>query len=959
VDGLVKALEEALVGSAEPELEPLLAQLSRFAQMMETAFRSATKGEVPQSRLRELSEGCRGLYDLSPGQLARDAIGAFASGLSSQYCLQGGHRGPDVLRRMDQCLAEVGLVLSKSALAELNETNFELRRGLREEHLISKDLLRGHEMDPAALGWAARTHAHAAVLALWRHEARVAGGARLRRATGRAAANRRPIALAAPPADESESCDNLVDPGSSATGSSGGVTDDSYLEVVGTFEAGNAELVLSQQNYVAEQFPPRTMFDKLGRDSILLVFPVVNDERNWGLLSVVLPAGRDYLKRDNLFEWEGLLPEALGYGDAVRGLRDKTDQLERSFERERQMAQAVKESEQRYALAARASNDGLWDWDLTAGTMHYSSRWKKMFGYALGDIGQGPQEWLERVHPDDRASLTAAIDAMRNGHRSSASLEHRMLSADGSYRWSLCRALAVPGRGEPAKRIVGFLTDITDQRSLEERLRHQALHDQLTGLPNRFLFVDRLAQAIVGFKRKHGGSYAVFWLDIDGFKVLNDSFGHVTGDKLLVQVAERIRNYVRESDTAARFGGDEFALLLQGTTDVVYLGGVARRLLEHLNQPYLVDGHRVVVSASIGIATSLRSYRRPEEVLRDADIAMYKAKAHGPGSFVVFDSVMYEGAITRMETETQFRQAIEVGQLELHYQPVVYIHNRQIVALEALVRWRHPTDGVVLPLKFLTVAEESGLVVPMGRWVQQEACRQIANWQSEGLLDQTARVGVNVSNREFWDPLLVEGIDRAIAESGLRPQSLVIEITEGVIMENLDQALRILQRLHDRGLQLSIDDFGTGRSSLEALYRLPIDSLKVDKSFVSGVATNKRAAVLARTIVQMGCNLGLRVIAEGIESQDEADYLATLGCMLGQGFLFHHPLPAAEVAALLGSQPSTGYGQDPARVLFPARSRQVRGDDDGEGGGRVLGSSTRGLWIPAGDVAQSVRPFGV
>jgi diguanylate cyclase (GGDEF)-like protein len=532
--------------------------------------------------------------------------------------------------------------------------------------------------------------------------------------------------------------------------------------------------------------------------------------------------------------------------------------------------------------------------------------------------------------------------------------EHRVRTSDETYTWVLCRGLAVPGHGSPATRIVGSLTDITERRGLEERLRHQALYDSLTGLPNRVLFLDRLSQAINNAKRRPGFSYTVLWLDLDNFKNLNDSLGHAFGDKLLVQVAERIRGLLRESDTAARFGGDEFALLLQDVPDVTSVGRIVRRLLTNLAEPYDLEGHEVVVTGSLGVATSTTGYDQPEDVLRDADIAMYRAKATERGSYATFDASMHATAIARLQTETELRQAIDAsplsgqprllpedrggpasmapvvqpgrqgtpgddlpdqgqpqdaerpgsranrdGHLELHYQPVVDLGTGAVVALEALVRWRHPLLGLVPPLQFLQVAEDSGLIVPMGRWVESEACRQLARWHASALLSAGARVGVNLSNREFWSPRFLEHLDRVLGESGVRPDLLAFEITEGVIMDDLDSALDVLQELHARQVQVHVDDFGTGYSSLQALHRLPIDVLKIDKSFVAGLVEDDRTVELVRTIVNLGKSIGVGVIAEGVETAVQHDVLAGLGCPWGQGFLFSPALPADELEALL------------------------------------------------------------
>lgn len=847
---------------------------ARLAGVIEGIFEKAAQAGPGPLELFELGQACLDLYSLQPSQQAFDNAMGLARRLAAKYGPAGAADDVSALRAqlgLERCLGEVRLALSRALLNERNEAFYQLRQSVRDEHAISMDLLHGHKEDPRSLSWLARTDATAAVLGLWHHQA----------------GDGHDASKAMEPRGEHR-------PEPRSRGEDGG----GDLDVEGIF-ALDGHLAVPERQLPVRQFPPQGLFDRAGADDLVLVFPVRNKDRYWGLLSVVVPVDWRLLSRETAFEWEALLCEALSYQDVVLTLDQRSRQLARSYERERRMAQVVKESEERYAMAARAANDGLWDWDMLTGSIFYSSRWKRLLGYPANRLGPSPQEWLSRVHPDDLAGLLAVVEEVRSGQVSSLSYEHRISTADGSYRWFLCRGLAVPGGGAPATRVVGSLTDVTERRSLEERLRHQALHDALTGLPNRSLFMDRLSQAMATAKRRPGYSYAVLWLDLDGFKVLNDSLGHAFGDKLLVQVADRVRAHVRETDTAARFGGDEFALLLQDVDDVATLGTLARRLLDHLNEPYDLEGHRVVATASIGIATSATAYLRPEDVLRDADIAMYKAKSTERGSFATFDSSMHDVAMARLKTETELREALELAQLELHYQPVIELGTRRLRGFEALVRWRKPGAGLLPPLSFLPVAEESGLIVPMGYWVQEQACRQLVEWQGTGAVPAGARVSLNLCNREFWNPRLTEQVDLVLNKTRIRPTCVVIEITEGVVMANLEGAVHVLEELRSRGILVSIDDFGTGYSSLEALHRLPIDSLKIDRSFIAGVGQDRRATELARTIIQMGRNLGLSVIAEGIETAAQYEFLVGLDCTMGQGYFFSPALPAAEVGDFL------------------------------------------------------------
>jgi diguanylate cyclase (GGDEF)-like protein/PAS domain S-box-containing protein len=881
---LVEELE-ALAGGDPGPPEFTTDKARKLAGAIEADFRHAAERDLAPPELLNLSQACQDLYVLGGSQAASDAILGFARGLSAKCSeLSAGADRPARLLRLDRCVGEVRLALLTAALGERNTAFYDLRETVRSEHQISMRLLRSYETDPRSLAWLAQTRASAGALGLWQH-------IWLRTVTHDRSS---PTARSSPGAEGAD------------------------LVVTSSYDAEAGGLALAQSVLPVETFPPRALLERAERDDLVLVFPVSNKDTYWGLLAVVMPY-RARLLQDTLFQWEALLCAALEHENTVRELRDqgealreRSGQLQLSYEREREMAQAVSESEERYALAAQAANDGLWDWDLAAGTVYYSPRWKGILSYPLADIGDKPEDWLDLVHPDDKPALMVAIGELRRGQRTTLLNEHRIRAAGGDYRWALCRGVAVPGRGAPATRIVGSLTDTTERRSLEEGLRHQALHDDLTGLPNRALFLDRLSVAMATAKRRRNYSYAVLWLDLDGFKVLNDSLGHSFGDKLLIQVGERVRSHVRETDTAARFGGDEFALLLQDAGDFASVETMARRLQEHLNEPYSLDGERVVVTASLGIATGSTSYKHPEDVLRDADIAMYKAKALGPGSLATFDSPMYARAMARMKTETELRQAIEMGQLELHYQPIVELGTSKVAALEALVRWRHPSAGLMPPLQFLPVAEESGLIVPLGRWVQAEACRQLAEWQFRNVLGPKTGVGVNVSNREFWDPLLVAQLDQVLVKTSVNPERLTVEITEGVIMDNLERALQVLKDLHTRGIQIHIDDFGTGYSSLQALHRLPIDALKIDQSFVANLGGNKRATELVRTIIQMAKNLGVGVIAEGIETAAQQEILTRLGSCWGQGYLFSRPLPAEELSPLLASKRYGGHGTHPA-----------------------------------------------
>jgi diguanylate cyclase (GGDEF)-like protein len=474
----------------------------------------------------------------------------------------------------------------------------------------------------------------------------------------------------------------------------------------------------------------------------------------------------------------------------------------------------------------------------------------------------------------------------------------------------------VPTGREPINQWAALLAVALDRQSVlaalhlqEERLRTAALYDDLTGLPNRTLFLDRLRQTIQRGRRQSEHGYGVLFLDLDGFKVINDSLGHAAGDRLLIQVAERIRGSLRDSDTAARFGGDEFLILLDPVDSEFAPAGVADRLHAALSRPFHVGGQEVVITASVGIAIGGDHYSDAEDVLRDADLAMYSAKSHRKGSHAIFNVRMHASAVSRLRIETDLRRALDRHEFELHYQPLVDLATGRFDAVEALIRWREPTGRLVPPGEFLPVAEETGLILPLSQWIIGECGRQLAAWDDDGRARGLA-VSINVSNRQFWQGKLIDDVDAMLHRTGVAPRRIALEITEGVVMHDVDVARKLLQDLHGLGCELHIDDFGTGYSSLEALHQLPIDALKVDRSFVARLQADPRSGELVRTIVLMAGNLGLDLIAEGIETAAQRWRLVELGCRRGQGELFSGPLPPEGVAALAASLGS-GTGGPP------------------------------------------------
>lgn len=562
----------------------------------------------------------------------------------------------------------------------------------------------------------------------------------------------------------------------------------------------------------------------------------------------------------------------------------------------------LRASEERYALAAAGANDGLWDWDLRADRAFYSPRWKAMIGAGEEEPGDSPEGWLNRIHPDDARLFRVCLEAHLRGDTPQFEHEHRMLHRDGSYRWMLTRGLAVRDAEGKAYRMAGSQTDITERKVAEEQLLHDAMHDSLTGLPNRALFVDRLTQAIARTQRREGYEFAILFMDMDRFKVVNDSLGHMMGDQLLVGMAKRLANCLRPADTVARLGGDEFVILLEDIRTATDATLFADRIQKALKGAFGLEGREVFTTASIGIALSALGYERPEDMLRDADIAMYRAKSMGKARSAVFDRAMHSSAVALLELETELRRAVERMDFRMAYQPIVSLETRRIAGFEALIRWTHPQQGEIPPSKFIPLAEETGLIVPIGLWTLRESCRQLRAWQGLVRRSPPLTMSVNLSGIQLLQPELIMQVDLMVRENGLDGNSLKLEITESAIMEHAQYALDMLKQLKAQRVRLALDDFGTGYSSMSYLRRYPIDTVKIDQSFVAKINTDEESLEIVRSIVTMAHNLKMDVVAEGVETKDQLEKLRTLNCEYGQGFYFSRPVERDAAEALLLSK---------------------------------------------------------
>lgn len=550
---------------------------------------------------------------------------------------------------------------------------------------------------------------------------------------------------------------------------------------------------------------------------------------------------------------------------------------------------ALKASEERYALAARGANDGLWDWDLETRQIYFSPRFKEMLGESAEAVGAHPAEWFRRVHPEDRDRVGMEVVAHLEGLTAHFESEHRMRHRDGVWRVVLSRGLAVHDAFGAPTRFVGSQTDITVRKRAEARLLHEGLHDALTDLPNRTLFLDRLSRAVERAKRRDDHGFAVIVLDLDRFKLVNDSLGHAAGDLLLQVLAARLLACGRPEDTVARFGGDEFALLLEGVRDESDVTRVAERVLDTSRQPYLLGAQEVFVTASLGVAVSSSGYEEAEDVVRDADTALHRAKAGGRARYELFDHTMHERVVKVLRLENDLRRAVERGQLSLAFQPIVRLDDGQVAAFEALLRWNHPERGPVPPGEFVPLAEESGLIHSLGRFVVSAACGQ-ARRLRDRFGDGAVPVAVNVSPLQLQSNDLVLSVKAGLAEAGVPGCLLHVEITESALMENPGVARSMLEQLRELSVRVSLDDFGTGYSCLSHLHLLPIDTLKIDQSFASRLARGKPGDTTVRAILALARGLGMEAVAEGVETREQCEELRRLGATFAQGYFFSRPL---------------------------------------------------------------------
>jgi diguanylate cyclase (GGDEF)-like protein/PAS domain S-box-containing protein len=592
----------------------------------------------------------------------------------------------------------------------------------------------------------------------------------------------------------------------------------------------------------------------------------------------------------------------LGIADyLVKGSLDATT-LERSIRyavKHQRVLRALAQSEERYALALAGANDGLWDWDLRADSVYLSPRYKAMLGYSSDGIGSSPDAWFDLIHPEDRPAVERAVREHLDGATEHYEMEYRMRTAGGDYRWMLSRALAVRASDGRALRLAGSQTDVTERKAAELQLQYDALHDSLTGLPNRVLFQDRL-EHVARRGLRSDGTAAVLFLDLDRFKIVNDSLGHLVGDDMLVAVADRLLSVIRPGDTVARLGGDEFTILLEDLADFEEAQVVADRVLATLDAPFTVRGQELYLSASIGIAM-IPPGATPEEVVRDADAAMYRAKSEGRNRHALFDSTLHQAALTRLDVETRLRRGLAEGTgLHVAYQPIADAATGRLHGFEALARWRDADGHVMTPDEFIPVAEETGMISTLGRYVLREACRQLSEWRKQDDHAADLTMAVNISGRQLLEASFAAQVSAALYDHGIEAGALRLEITETATSADSGAVRAALEQLFaDTGVQAHLDDFGTGAASLTVLRGFPGDALKIDRSFVDSMGTDPGAFQIVRAVVGLAHELGMSVVAEGVEMDWQLELLRDLNCEYAQGYLLARPLDPVAAGQLL------------------------------------------------------------
>ncbi|MCD4749280.1 MAG: EAL domain-containing protein [Thermoanaerobaculales bacterium] len=600
--------------------------------------------------------------------------------------------------------------------------------------------------------------------------------------------------------------------------------------------------------------------------------------------------------------------QALGEGAAAYLLRTASDSsvlepvVRSAIVRGSHTAEAVERTE-RLDLAVRGSGDGLWDWDLGTDLVYFSEHSSGILGLGQAETTGAPDLWFGRIHPDDLAFVEARLRAHIEGSSSAFQCEHRVLNGFGEPRWVLARGKAVRCLEGKASRITGFLTDVTTRRRSEEEAVRRSLHDGLTGLANRALFMDRISHCLGALKRKDGMPFAVLFLDLDHFKHVNDVHGHAGGDDVLREVSERLETVLRAGDSVARLGGDEFGILLADIQEVETAVHVAERVLDLLAEPVSLGRNELVIAASIGIAMSTTGYQDEASMLHDADLAMYRAKSLGRARYQVCDPAMHEMAVARLRLGIELQEALAKDQFVMHYQPLVDLETGRVAGLEAMVRWRHPKRGIITPSEFIEVAQSTGLIVPLGWWVIEESCHCLSQWRRRLGVAEGLWMCVNIAAKVMMREEMIEQLTGILSRNSLPPDSLVLEFDEAVALEHGECGMKRLEELRGKEIRLCIDDFGTGYSSLSHLDQFRYDLLKIDTSIVHRLGGGGSQDQLVSTMLGLTRELGIQTVAEGVETVEQALELRRLGCRLAQGHWFARPMSPEDVEAMILEPP--------------------------------------------------------
>ncbi|MBL8438288.1 MAG: EAL domain-containing protein [Zoogloeaceae bacterium] len=562
-------------------------------------------------------------------------------------------------------------------------------------------------------------------------------------------------------------------------------------------------------------------------------------------------------------------------------------------------ASQLRASEERYFLAMRGANDGLWDWDMGTGRVYVSPRFCEIAGVADAGGDMSPEFMANLVHPEDRFAYEQRLATHLKGESSQFLSEHRLLRSDGEILWVLTRGVALRNSDGQAFRMAGSLSDVHQRKQAEAQLVHDALYDSLTGLPNRVLFLEHLQSALGQLQRDPNHLFAVLAVNIDRFRMVNDSFGHAAGDSLLVRLGAAIRSTLRQGDVAARVGGDQFAVLLNGIGSPAEALRLAEALREHLARPVNVAGHTLYPKAGVGLAFSEGPISDAESLLRDADNALNTARQRKDDSVAVFHASMHAQVLHSLRLEADLRNALRGEGLVVHYQPIINLANGRMSSLEALARWSHPTEGMIPPGVFIQLAETLDLIHELDMWVLDQVCQDIRGWRAKSRGAPVPPVSINLSARQFARPDLASEIIAAIRRNGVAPEWLRLEVTESLLVDPDGSAGRVLQALREAGMPVLIDDFGTGYSALSYLHTIPCDVIKLDGSFVRSIGQDARLRAIVRHSIELAHDLGIATVAECIESADQAELLRAMGCDFGQGFHFSRPIAADMVEALM------------------------------------------------------------